>query len=236
MDAQLGNGGGDEGECAEDEAGDAGEGEDAVACEFDFEDDEDGCGGEHEQGGVADGEEVEGEDGEEDHDGAERAGNDGAGDVEFQVDEERAADEQEKGEVGVGEEAEEALADGGFDGDDLGVAQGQSDGRAVEAGDFAAVEGGQELIVIWRDEVDEVLGEGFVGGVGFGAADGVFGDLDVAAAPGDVGAEEGGRVVFHFLLHGVVGGAGFEDGVGRAGVGALGHGGDVGGLEEEEAG
>ena len=113
----------------------------------------------------------------------------------------------------------------------------ESFGLAVEALDLAVVEGVEEsLVVVGRDEVDEVELEGFLLAVGFGVADGVFGGGDVAAATLGVGAEEGGGVVFDFFLEDGVHRLAFDDGVGGSGVGAGGHGGDVGGFEDEEAG
>ena len=100
----------------------------------------------------------------------------------------------------------------------------------------AAVEGGEQRLVVGGDEVDELEVEGFFVAVGLGVADGVFGGLDVASAAGDVGAEEGRGVVLDLLLEDGVGLAAFDDGVGGSGVGSGGHGGDVGGFEQEEAG
>ncbi len=62
------------------------------------------------------------------------------------------------------------------------------------------------------------------------------GRIDVAIAPADIGAQEGFGVVLDLLRHGVVGLAELEDHVGRAGVGAGRHGGNVRGLQQEEAG
>ena len=71
---------------------------------------------------------------------------------------------------------------------------------------------------------------------GFRVADGVFGVFGVAAADGDVGAQEGGGVVLDLFLEDGVHGGAFDDGVGGAGFGAGSHGGDVGGFEQKEAG
>ena len=178
-----------------------------MAGEFDFENHEHGRGQQEQYCGVADGKQVEREDGEENHHRSQRAGDDGAGDVEFEVDEQGSADQQHEGEVGVGEAAEKLLAEGGFESDDAGVAQMEGFGvsLAVDACDGAAVERGDELSFVGGGQVDEVLGESFVVGEGFGFADGGLGELHVAAAAGDIGAQKGGCVVLHLLLHGVVG-------------------------------
>ena len=68
-------------------------------------------------------------------------------------------------------------------------------------------------------------------------ADGFLGFFDVAAAARDVGAEECRSVIFNLGLHDVVGLASAEGhGMGGSGIGAVGHGSDVGGLEDEESG
>ena len=109
-------------------------------------------------------------------------------------------------------------------------------GGAVEAMDLAAVECGEQGGVVGRYEVDQLELEGFLVAVGLGVADGVFGGFYVAAAAGGVGAEEGCGVVLDFFFEDGIELAAFDDGMGGAGVGAGGHGGDVGCFEEEEAG
>ena len=101
-------------------------------------------------------------------------------------------------------------------------------GGAVEAMDLAAVERVEEGGVVGSDEVDELELEGLFVAVGLGVADGVFGGFDVAATTGGIGAEEGGGVVLDLFLEDGIELTAFDDGVGGAGVGAGGHGGDVG--------
>ena len=60
------------------------------------------------------------------------------------------------------------------------------------------------------------------------------GGIDVAIALGDVGTKKGLGVVLDLLGHGFVGLAELEDHVGRTGVGAGRHGGDIGGFKQEE--
>ena len=124
---------------------------------------------------------------------------------------------------------------GDFDG---GVGEVEGFPRVVpsKAVDLPIIEGGEEGLVVGGDEVDELEFEGFLVAVGLRVADGVLGGFDVAAAAGDVGAEEGGCVVFDFGAEDGVDLAAFDDGVGGAGVGAGGQGGDIGGFEEEEDG
>ena len=82
-----------------------------------------------------------------------------------------------------------------------------------------------------------MLRQGLLLGKGFGLAHRTFGDFDIAAASGCDGAHQGCSVVFHLLFHHVVQVAAAErDGMGRAGIGAGGHGGDVGGFEDKKSG
>ena len=103
--------------------------------------------------------------------------------------------------------------------------------------DGAAIELVEQVGFVARGEVDEMEVEGFLLGPGDGLADGFFGLLDVASAARDVGAKEGRGVVLDLGLHDIVGLAAAEgDRMGGSGIGAVGHGGDVGGLEDEESG
>src|SRR5258708_26579380 len=109
-------------------------------------------------------------------------------------------------------------------------------GAAVEAMDLAAVERREERGVVESDEVDQFQLEGFFVAVGLGVADGIVGGLYVASAAASVGAEEGCGIVFDLFFEDGVELAALDDGMGGSGVGAGGHGGYVGGFEEEETG
>ncbi len=95
----------------------------------------------------------------------------------------------------------------------------------------------EQVGLIVRGKVDEMEIESFLFGPGDGLADRLFSFLRVASAARDVGAEEGRGVILDFGLHCLVRLAAAEgDGMGGSGIGAIGHGGDVGGLEDEESG
>ena len=121
-----------------------------------------------------------------------------------------------------------------------GFDKSERDFRAVEAGDFAAVELAQQVVFGRRDDVDHFAVERFFFGEGFGVGDGGGGENRVAVALVGVAAEEGERVVVDFLAHRFVDGHGVaaddHDGRSGAGVRAGGHGGDVGGKQNVEAG
>src|SRR5271168_1886046 len=148
MDPQFGDGAIDEGGEAEDERGNAGQREHAMAAEL--------CLKHHQYNGreqqnyrrMPDGQKVQAEEAEQNEERAKGAGYDGAGDVELQVDEKAAEDKQQNGDVRIGEFAEKALADGRGDGDDLRSLQVQGLGRTVEAMDLATVERGEQGGVI----------------------------------------------------------------------------------------
>ena len=109
--------------------------------------------------------------------------------------------------------------------------------RAVQARDLAAVQGAQSTassLVAIRSM--RCLSQRFFGGVGVRRLHRRRGGVDVAVAPGDVGAQKCLGVVLDLLLHGLVGLAELEHHVGRAGIGSGRHGRDVGGLQQEKAG
>src|ERR1700722_1060931 len=155
VDAEFGDGGVDEGGETEDEAEDAGERESAVAGEFDLEHHQDEGREEKSYGGVPVGEEIEAGESEKGGERSEGSGDYGSGDVELEIDEKTAEDEEEDGDVGIGEPAEEPLTQGGWRGGDGGVTEVEGFGGAVEAMDFAVVEGGEERGVIGGDDIDE---------------------------------------------------------------------------------
>jgi len=156
-----------------------------------------------------------------------------------------SANQQKQRQVGIGEVAEELFANGRQNRHNASVAEveGEARGsctifRTIEPGDGASVEVVKKLGFAGGDKVDQVLRrliQGFIGGEGFGGADGGFSDIGIAPAAGDIGAQEGSRVVLHLLLHGVVGGSGCEDRVRSAGVGAGSHGGYIRRFKNEEA-
>ena len=107
---------------------------------------------------------------------------------------------------------------------------------AADAGDGAAIDLGEQLRVTGCDDIDEVLVESFLGGVGVRGMDSSGGGFWVTAAQDDVGAQRGFGIVLDLLRHGGVRlAAELEHGVSGAGIGSRGHGGNVRGLKEEEA-
>ena len=110
VDAHLRHRTGDEREHAQHQADDAGEREDAVAGEFDFQHHEDGGGQQQHDSGVVDGQQIEREEREQYQQGAERSGDDGAGRVELEIDEQTADDQHEDGEVRIHQPVEHTIA------------------------------------------------------------------------------------------------------------------------------
>ncbi len=80
----------------------------------------------------------------------------------------------------------------------------QSDLLAVEALEALAIDLPEEIVLAGGNVVDQMLRESFLIGEGLGLAHGAFGHFDIAAAPGDDGTHEGGRVVLDLLLHHVI--------------------------------
>ncbi len=107
---------------------------------------------------------------------------------------------------------------------------------AVEALDGAAFELVEQVALIMRDYVDQVLLQSFLIGPRLRLAHRGLRQLHVAPSRPDVRAHEGGRVVLDLGLHGVVHLLAAEsDGMRRSGVGPGSHGRHVGGFEDEEA-
>ncbi len=210
--------------------------EDAVRSEFDFEREQDHAEQQQGRADPIDGQDHERGEAEQEEDASGDSGEDEAGRVELDIDAECADDQQDEADVGIGDGADDALTGGEPVIDDGGSGGVEGFDAAIEAGDAAAVEGGEELLLAGRDDVDEVVIEGFFFGEGFGFGDGFIGQVGVAAALEDYAAQAGGGVVFDLLAFGFAHVAGEEDGGRGSGAGAGRHGGNVGGLEEEEAG
>jgi hypothetical protein len=95
----------------------------------------------------------------------------------------------------------------------------------------------KEVVLVFRNDIDQVLLQRFLVGPRLRLAHGALRQLHVAAARPDKRAHEGSRIVFHFRLHHVVHLlAAQDDGMGRARVCSRRHRGNVGRLENEEAG
>jgi hypothetical protein len=237
LDAHLRDGTVDQKQTAEGECDDAPDGEDAVGDEFCLQGEQDKSQGDESERGVAGRQQIQGKEGEQNEDDADDTGDDGSGVIEFGVQGEGSDGQDQEGDVGVHEPAQDALAQAGgklFDGL-VGEVEGL--GRSVKALDAAAIELVKQVGFVARGEIDEMEVEGFLLGPRDGLADGFFGFRRVASAAGNIGAQKGRRVVLDLGLHDFVGlGAAEGDGVGRSGVGAVGHGRDIGGLENEESG
>ena len=107
----------------------------------------------------------------------------------------------------------------------------------IEAFDRPAFELVEQVVLIAGDDIDQVLLQCFLIGPRFRFAHSTFGQLDVAAARSHEGTHEGSRIVFHLRLHHVVHLFATQDhGMRRSGVGSGSHGGNVGRLQDEEAG
>ena len=160
------------------------------------------------------------------------AGRDHAGMRELGVEAEDADDEKKEKHVGRDDAREEFLARREFEIGARWIRQRKRDFRAVEAGDFAAVELAQQVVFGRRNDVDHFGVERFLFGEGFGVGDGGGGENRIAVALVGVAAKEGERVVVDFLAHRFVDGHGVaaDDHHGRscASVRAGGHRGDVG--------
>ncbi len=106
----------------------------------------------------------------------------------------------------------------------------------VQARNLAAIERGQQFGVVVRNQVDEVLVQRLLGGVGVRGVHGLLCCVGVAVAPRHVGAQKCLGVVLDLLAHGRVGlAAKLEHRVRRSGVGSGGHGGHVRRLKQKEA-
>ena len=236
---QLGNGGIDEHHGSDEHGDDTSDRERAVAVDLDLQDEEGDGQDDEEEAHVVDGEDLEREDGQEQGDPAQDARQDGSGIREFEIEAEEAYHQQDIGEIGVGDGQQEPLPEAHRDLDDGLAREDERRLPAAEPLEDLPVEGGKEVPVAFRDEVDEPPVQGLFLGVGQALADRVLGHGDVPAALGGQGLDVGGRVVrdlvFHRLVHGL---AGDRDPhrVGRPGAGSRGHGEDVAGDPDEEPG
>ncbi len=240
VDAHFRDGRIDEEQASESEESDAADGEHAVGGELGFGGEK--CeGGENQaQRGKARGQQVQSEGRDQDEDDAHGSGNDRAGMIEFGIESERADGEQNEGDVRVHQIVEDLFFERHAERRDGLAGELEGDFLAVEALEAFAVDLAEEIVFAGGDVVDQVLRKGFLVGEGLGFAHGAFGELDVAAAPGNDRTHQGGGIVLDLLLHLVVGlDLGWteeQDGMRRAGVGSGSHGCDVGGFEDEDSG
>ena len=94
----------------------------------------------------------------------------------------------------------------------------------------------EQIVLIFGDDVDQVLLQCFLIGPRLRLAHRALGQLHVAAARPDERAHEGGGVVFHLGLHHVIHLLATQrDRMRRAGVGSRRHRRDVGRLQDEES-
>ena len=106
---------------------------------------------------------------------------------------------------------------------------------SIPARDFAAIQLLEELLLIGRDQLDQLVVQGFFFREGLGVADGLFRQLAIAAAACGHAAEQCGGVILHFFSHGLFHLLSEQYGRGSAGVGAGRHGGDIAGFEQKES-
>ena len=159
--------------------------------------------------------------------------------IEFGIERERADGEQNEGDVRVHQIVEDLFFQRHAERRDGLAGELESDFLAVEALETLALHLAEKIVLAGGYVVDEMLREGFLLGEGFGFADGTFGDLNIASAPGNDGAHQGRGIVLDLLLHLIVGldrgWAEEQHGMRRAGVGSGSHGRDVGGFEDEDS-
>ena len=155
--------------------------------------------------------------------------------IEFGIQRESSDGQKDERYVRIHDVGENALLERHLVVADRLVVQTQRDGLAIEALEALAVQLVEEILFAWGDVLDQLLVERLLVCEGFRLAHGALGQFYVASALGDYGAHQGCGVVLHFLFHDVVHLAAEDDGMRGAGVGSGGHGGNVGGFEDEEA-
>ena len=94
----------------------------------------------------------------------------------------------------------------------------------------------QQISGILRHIIDQVLLERFLIGKRLRLTHGTLGNFHVSAALSHEGTHEGGRIVFQLLLHYRIHGGAHQYRMRRSGIGARGHGGNIGGFKDVKTG
>ena len=229
----------DEEEASKGEERDAADSEHAMSGKFGFRSKKCERAKNEAQRGKAHRQQIQGKECEQDKDNAHGAGNHRAGMIEFGIKRKRADSEQDERDVGIHQIVEDLFLQRHAKSYDRLAGEIHSGLLAVEALEGFALHLAEKIVRAGCDVVDQVLRQGFLVGEGFRFAHGAFGELDVAAAPGNDRAHQSGGIVLDLLLHFVIGldrgRAEEQHGMRRSSVGAGSHGRDVGGFENEDS-
>ena len=235
-DAHLRHRRGHQRERSKGQAHNAGNRQHAVAAELGFKQQQNQRRHQQQHGGIADGQQIQRKNRQQHHQRAQRAGNDGSRRIEFEIDQQRAATRNSSAMLGSTSQPSSSSRSEGCNHFNARPGQVQRQLCSVHARNLAAVERGQQLRVVVRNQVDQVLVQRLLGGVGVRGVHGLLRRIGVAVAPRHIRAQKCLGVVLHLLAHGGVGlAAELKHRMRRAGVRAGSHGGHVRRLQQKES-
>ena len=162
--------------------------------------------GRHNQrdGGEPGRQKIEREDGKQNEYDPHHAGNHRARVIHFGIDGKSANRQQQERNIGVHQPAQDLLPERHGEGLDRLVGHVQRHRGAIETLHHAPIKLVQQILLVGRDDIDQLLGERLLIGPRARFDDRGLRQLHVAAALGNVGAQEGRSVILNLGLHRVV--------------------------------